>query len=99
MRLARLLVITLTPAALAGCLHVAERPPWLDPFPLLGATPDGDAAAVEYVLVERPAGGEEINRRVWDRIDEQVLPFEARSVLEEAGLRVGIASESAPGPL
>jgi hypothetical protein len=99
MRLARLLVSPLLLAALAGCLHVAERPPWLDPFPLIGATPDGDGAAVEYVLIERPGGGEDVNRRVWDRIDEQVLPFEARTVLEEAGLRVGIASESAPGPL
>lgn len=98
MRLARPLLIALLPAALAGCLHEADRPPWLDPFPLFGSLPEGDAAAVEYVLVERTAG-EEINRRVWDRIDEQVLPFETRAILEEAGLRVGIASESAPGPL
>jgi hypothetical protein len=58
-----------------------------------------DGAAIDYVLIERPAGGEAINRRVWDRIDEQVLPFETRTLLEEAGLRVGIASESTSGPL
>jgi hypothetical protein len=98
MRLARLLLIALLPAALAGCLHEADRPRWFDQLPLLGGIPDGDTAAVEYVVVERPAG-DEINRRVWDRIDEQILPFEARALLEETGLRVGIASESAPGPL
>jgi hypothetical protein len=99
MRLARPLLIALLPVALAGCLHVADRPRWLDPFPLLGATPDGEAAAIEYVLIQRPAGGDDVNRRVWDRVDEQVLPFETRTLLEDAGLRVGIASESAPGPL
>jgi hypothetical protein len=99
MRPARLLLLALVPAVLAGCLHVADRPAWLDPAPLLGHVPDGDVAAVRYVLVERTAGGDEVNRRVWDRIDEQVLPFEIRTLLEDTGLRVGIASESAPGPL
>jgi hypothetical protein len=99
MRLARLLLIALGPAALAGCLHEADRPRWLDNLSLLRPTPEADAAAVKYVLVERPAGGEEINRRVWDRIDEQFLPFETRVLLEDAGLRVGIATDSAPGPL
>jgi hypothetical protein len=99
MRPARLFLIALVPAVFAGCLHVADRPAWLDGFPLLPHTADADVAAVEYVLVERTAGGDEVNRRVWDRIDEQVLPFETRTILEDSGLRVGVASESAPGPL
>jgi hypothetical protein len=99
MRLARPLFIALLTGAAAGCLHPADQPPWLDPVPLLSQDPAADTAYVEYVLVERTAGGEEINRRVWDRIDEQVFPFEVRTVLEEAGLRVGIASQAAPGLL
>src|SRR5262245_12527112 len=99
MRLARVLFVALLSIALAGCLNVSDRPRWMNRIPLPRLAPTEDAAAIEYVLVERPAGGEGINRRVWDRIDEQVLPFEARTMLEEAGLRVGIASESTPGPL
>jgi hypothetical protein len=99
MRLARLFVIALAPVGLAGCLHEADRPAWMNRIPLLRSTPESDAAALEYVLIERPAGGEEINRQVWARIDELIFPFETQSVLQEAGLRVGIASESTPGPL
>src|SRR6478672_2678476 len=99
MRLARVLSVGLLPVALAGCLHDEDRPHWMNRISLLQPPLAEDAASIEYVLVERTAGGEEINRRVWDRIDEQILPFETRTVLEEAGLRVGIASESAPGPL
>jgi len=99
MRLARVLCFGLLPVALTGCLHEEDRPHWMNRISLLQPPAAEDAASIEYVLVERTAGGEEINRRVWDRIDEQILPFETRTILEEAGLRVGIASESAPGPL
>ncbi len=99
MRLVRCLLIALAPIGLAGCLHEADRPAWMNRIPLLRSTAEPNAAALEYVLVERPVGGEEINRDVWLRIDEQFLPFETRTVLEATGLRVGIASESAPGPL
>ena len=99
MRLARVLFAALLPVALAGCLHGSDRPRWMTRIPLLRSAPTEDAAAIDYVLIERPAGGEEINRRVWNQIDEQILPFETRTVLEESGLRVGIASESTPGPL
>jgi hypothetical protein len=99
MRLARWILIGLVPVGLTGCLHEADRPAWMNRIPLLRNTPEPGTAALEYVLVERPAGGEEINRQVWDRIDELIVPFETRLVLEAAGLRVGIASESTPGPL
>jgi hypothetical protein len=99
MRLARSLLLALAPVGLAGCFHEADRPSWMNRIPLLRSTPDTDAAALEYVLIERPIGGDEINRRVWDHVDEQFLPFETRVVLESTGLRVGIASESVSGPL
>jgi hypothetical protein len=99
MRLARSLLLALAPVGLAGCLHEADRPTWMNRIPLLRSTPEPNTAALEYVLIERPAGGDEINRQVWDRIDEQFLPFETRTLLEATGLRVGLASESTPGPL
>jgi len=98
MRLARVPWL-LFALAVAGCVHDPDQPRWMTNIPLLGAPSAEDAASIDYVVVERTAGGEEINRRVWDRIDEQVVPFETRVMLEEAGLRVGVASESTPGPL
>jgi len=99
MRLARSLFFALAPVGLAGCLHEADRPAWMNRIPLLRSTPEADAAGLEYWLIERPVGGDDINRHVWDRIDEQIFPFETRATLEATGLRVGIASESTPGPL
>jgi hypothetical protein len=98
MRLARVPWLIFA-VALAGCVHDPDQPRWMTKVPFLAPPSGEDAASIDYVVVERPAGGEEINRRVWDRIDEQVVPFEARVMLEEAGLRVGVASESTPGPL
>jgi len=99
MRLVRLLLVGLASVGLVGCLHEADRPEWMNRIPLLRSTPDADSAIIQYVMVERTAGGEEINRRVWDRIDEQLFPYETRDLLSEAGLRIGTASESTPGPL
>ena len=72
---------------------------WRDRLPLFRSAPDADTAFAEYVLVERPVGNEDINRHVWDRIDEQVIPYETRAALEEIGLRVGTIGGSTPGPL
>lgn len=99
MRFARVLFIALIPFAMVGCLSEGSRAKWYNPFPLLGGGQDPESALVQYVVIERPAGTEEINRRAWDRVDEQVLPFETRAVLEEAGLRAGTTGESAPGSL
>jgi hypothetical protein len=99
MRLARSLVLALVSVGLAGCLHEADRPGWMNRIPLLRSTPEPNAAVLEYWVIERPTGGDEINRDVWLRVDEQFLPFETRTTLEASGLRVGIASESTPGPL
>ena len=99
MRFARVLLLALLPLATVGCLSEGSRAKWYNPFPLLGGGHDPESALVQYVVIERPAGTEEINRRAWDRVDEQVLPFETRAILEESGLRVGTTGESAPGSL
>lgn len=85
---------------LTGCFTAdAMKSRWMDRFQLFRSQPDEDTAFVEYVLIERRAGDETINRRVWDRVDETVLPFESRSILEENGLRIGTISGSTPGPM
>jgi hypothetical protein len=99
MRLARVLCFALVPAALAGCLSEGTRARLFNSLPLLGTGNDANSAQIQYVIIERRAGTEEINRRAWDRVDETLLPFEARDALADVGLRVGTAGESAPGVL
>jgi hypothetical protein len=99
MRIVRAVMIAAIPIALVGCLSDGNRPRWLDPIPLLGGTTDPDTALLQYVIIERTAGTDDINRRAWDRVDEQVLSYETRSALEAAGLRAGTTTESAPGVL
>jgi hypothetical protein len=84
---------------LTGCLSSSGTVGRLSPFPLVGTGAEPDTAIIQYVIVERNLGTDEINRRAWDRVDEQILPYETRSVLEAAGLRIGTANESAPGVL
>lgn len=96
----RFIGLALVLPILAGCFTAdSMRNRWLDRFQLFRPQVDADSAFVEYVIIERSPGEEVINRRVWDRIDEQVLPFEIRSLVEENGLRVGTISGSTPGPL
>src|SRR4051812_44820857 len=91
---------TLLLPLLAGCFTAdAVRGRWMDRLQLFHSQPDSDSAHIEYVVIERAAGDETVNRRVWDRIDEQVLPSEARDVLKDNGLRVGTISATTPGPL
>jgi hypothetical protein len=83
---------------LTGCLtSSADRSKWMDSF--LPNPTDSESAYIEYVVIERPYNRDDINRQVWDRIDEQAIPFESRVVLEENGLRVGTISSTSPGTL
>ena len=91
---------TLLLPLLAGCFTAdGVRGRWADRLQLFHSQPDSDSAHVEYVVIERAAGDEAVNRRVWDRIDEQVLPSEARDILKDNGLRAGTVSATTPGPL
>lgn len=91
---------TLLLPLLAGCLTTdAVRGRWMDRLQIFRSQPDADSAHIEYVVIERAAGDETVNRRVWDKIDELALPFEAQDTLQKNGLRVGTISGTAPGPL
>jgi hypothetical protein len=99
MRRARRWLVALLIVSLAGCFSTKEqRARWTDPFDLFAPGRETDSASVHYVIIERPVG-EEINRRVWDQVDEQIFPFETRTSLEAAGLRVGRVGGTMPGLL
>lgn len=85
---------------LAGCLNNGEkRSRWTSPLDIFGQRHDEEAATIQYVVIERPAGGDEINRRAWDQVDEQILSFETRAILEESGLRIGKVGNAMPSLL
>jgi hypothetical protein len=103
MRLVRLgwpaLFLLLLPL-LTGCFGSGtSRAQLFDRLPFLNSTPPTDSAFIEYVLIDRPAGREDINRKLWERVDEQVLNADIRSSLQENGLRVGTISDTMPGVL
>src|SRR5262245_32786851 len=100
MRLARGILVGFGSLVLAGCFHTGGGgAATTSQFRLLRPPTDGDIAYLEYVVIERKEGADEINRRAWDRVDEQGLSFEARSVLESTGLRVGVTGNTVPGDL
>lgn len=102
MRLARLTWLAYLPlfSCLVGCMgEGTTRARLFDGLPFLDTKPASESAYLEYVLIDRPAGRDDINRRVWDRVDEQVLNADIRSTLEDNGLRIGTISETMPGIL
>jgi hypothetical protein len=86
---------------LTGCLgNSTSRAQFFNRLPFLNSTdPTQESAFIEYVMIDRPAGRDEINRRVWDRVDEQVIHTDIRIGLEAIGLRIGTISDSMPGVL
>jgi hypothetical protein len=84
---------------LAGCTYDrGSQTRWYDKFNLLGG-PGPETAFIEYVVIDRPFGSDDINSRIWDRIDEHVIPYETRDLLSSNGFRVGTVSTTTPGTL
>jgi hypothetical protein len=54
---------------------------------------------MDVALIERPIGDPFINREIWLIADEQTIPFERKSVLEENGFRVGLIGGTTPAGL
>ena len=55
-----------------------------------------DAVILCLAVVERPINDSYISTKLWDLIDEQVVPFESKSRLAENGVRVGTLSGQPP---
>jgi hypothetical protein len=72
----------------AGCKEMIAHPklaPLLHPTQM---TPD--AVAMEIVPVRLPPRSAELERKVWDEVDEQHLPAELRRRLARNGFRAGV---------
>ena len=51
---------------------------------------------MEYVLIERPVGDSALNRVVWADTDEQILPSEVRTIVNNNGFRIGTVAGILP---
>ena len=84
----------------AGCMHVAEdsskkwgvRRPAL---PLSGV--EGiDALVIAAGVIEVPLGDRYLNQELWNLVDEQAVPLEAKAGLSANGLRAGLLGSHPP---
>jgi hypothetical protein len=93
--------IGLLSALLAGCTTAApvQSATWLARLrPFCGPSGAG-VVEMHVALIERPIGDPFINQEVWLVADEQAVPFERKSVLEENGFRVGQIGGTTPAGL
>jgi len=67
--------------------------------PLRPAQMSLDSVALEIVSVRIPPGDGELGSRVWDEVDEQVLPPELRQRLAKSGFRAGLIGGQVPAVL
>jgi hypothetical protein len=84
----------------AGCL--SDQPSrgtgWLDRL-RVNTVSAADTIYIEYVLIERPLGDHAMNRVVWSETDEQILPSEVRTIVNNNGYRIGTISGMFPSEL
>jgi hypothetical protein len=96
-RLARLLLFGLLPC-LAGCAWLApqtnKKPSIFQPAQM---TPG--SAVVEVLSVRLPPGEPDLDRRIWDEVDEQHFPIAVRRKLEKNGFRAGVLAGQIPPAL
>ena len=58
-----------------------------------------ESVALEIISVRIPPGEPELNRKLWEEVDEQHLPAELRKRLAKNGYRVGIIGSQVPANL
>jgi hypothetical protein len=100
---ARALVLALVAWSfgLAGCESLfksAGIPTTVKKLPTLQAPPG--AMQLDVVYVERPVGDRLLGRELWQHVDEvAAMEADARRLLRQNGLRVGIVGSNPPVPL
>lgn len=92
----RSLTVFLAVAALGGCAPV-EVP--RGQSPLKPATMRPESVALDIFFVRFPLGDPEVNRSLWEEIDEQHLAPETRRRLLENGFRAGVLAGPLPAKL
>ena len=97
----RVLAWALLGLTAAGCAtgEPARHVSWLERFyPFRGAAA-ADMVLMDTALIECPVGDPFIDKELWLLLDEQAIPFERKSVLQENGFRVGQVAGTTPAGL
>lgn len=100
MRAQQLVLLALLLGTLPGCLWNDERTPSAHtglrtPFSLQGK----DIVVMDVALLEAPLGDRYINSSLWQLADEQIIPLQKKSILEQNGFRIGLVGNSPPSEL
>jgi hypothetical protein len=92
------LLLGLMLALVGGCTPSTSLRPtsWLER--LQGPT-GPDVVVMVVAVVEQPAGDRYLNQELWASADEQIVPLDHRSVLEDNGFRVGQVAGIVPETL
>ncbi len=95
-----LLLIALLAVPLSGCAWKGERArPWHAGLPGFGGVAGKDVVLMDVVLLEAPYGDRYVDKGLWDLVDEQIIPLEKKSLLEQNGFRIGLVGASPPSEL
>lgn len=100
MRALQLVLLALLIGALPGCLWNSKRKPSTHtglraPF----SAENKDIVMMDVALLEAPLGDRYINSSLWELTDEQIIPLEKKSFLEQNGFRIGLVGNSPPAEL
>jgi hypothetical protein len=81
--------LALLAALLTGCFGTRPEPTtrFAAPGPFAGAA-GADVVQFDVFLIERPAGDDFINRKLWQLADEQAVSLESKPTQEDTGFRV-----------
>lgn len=78
----------------AGCGRLLDSRGGSSPLTPLVTAPE--TVHLDVVFLNYPEGDAEINRDLWQRIDEQQIPVALRSRLQANGLRIGVIDSQLP---
>lgn len=70
-----------------------------EPLDLPAARMSNDSVAMEMTFVRVPGGAPEINEKLWEEIDEQLIPVDTRLHLNNNGFRCGLVGMQLPASL
>jgi hypothetical protein len=86
---------------MSGCLgwqHIEPRKS-VSQSPFNNGPISPDAVALEYAILDLPAGDRVANQEAWKHVDELVLGVDQRALLEANGIRVGVIAGALPSEL
>jgi hypothetical protein len=92
---ARLLILALL-SSLSGCAWFAPPANNAMTSLLQPAQMTPGSAVLDVLSVRLPPGEPDLDRRIWEEVDEQHFPIEVRRQLEKSGFRAGVLAGQLP---